>query len=479
MSLAHERLEKLRRLRALEVAKRDELIAQAKADIANSEYRRMARPNQLPPEGDWRIWLLLCGRGFGKTWTGARYLIEKAQTSPGNYAVIGPTIAATRRVCLEGDSGIIEALGPSFNRRTQYNRSTGEITLDNGSKIFAYSADAYERILGANLSGAWCDELAAWDYEEAWSRGLMPALRKGDAQVVVTTTPQSKPLVRSLVKRDDGSVVVTRGSTYDNRDNLSNAAIEELRIRYEGTRLGRQELLGELLEDVEGALWAIGDIDAHRVSDLPEMTRIVVAVDPAVTATADSDETGIIVAGKGIDGRAYVIADRSCRVSPTEWAQRVVNTYEEFHANLIVAEKNQGGDLVETILRQVNAGLPIRTVVAKKGKALRAEPVAALYEQGRVSHVGPFDKLEAQMTEWVPDSGQSSPDRVDALVYAIMELGIGNGSTADAFLQSLAPLCPTCGFPNAVGTDQCSSCNERLTEQSRSADNFLRSSYPR
>ena len=475
MSLAHERLEKLRRLRELEVAKRDELIAQAKADIANSEYRRMARPNQLPPEGEWRIWLLLCGRGFGKTWTGARYLIEKALTIPGNYAVIGPTIAATRRVCLEGDSGIIEALGPTFNRRTQYNRSTGEINLANGSKIFAYSADAYERILGANLSGAWCDELAAWDYEEAWSRGLMPALRKGDARVVVTTTPQSKPLVRSLVKRDDGSVAVTRGSTYDNKDNLSASAIEELRIRYEGTRLGRQELLGELLEDIEGALFTIDQIDNTRVQAHPELTRIVVAVDPAVTANADSDETGIIVAGKGIDGRAYVLSDRSCKVSPTEWAHRVANTYTEFGANLIVAEKNQGGDMVETIIRQVHSGLPIKTIVAKKGKALRAEPVAALYEQGRVSHVGAFDKLEAQMTEWVPDSGASSPDRLDALVYAIQELGIGNGSSADAFLQTLAPLCASCGFPNPQSADFCGGCNTRLTA---SADNFLRSIYP-
>ena len=263
--------------------------------------------------------------------------------------------------------------------------------------------------------------------------------------------------------RTDGSVVLTRGSTFDNAANLSPAALAELRTRYEGTRLGRQELYGEVLEDVEGALWKMSDIEATRVETAPEFVRVVVAVDPAVTSGDDSDETGIVVVGKGTDGRAYVLADRSCRDSVSGWAHRVVQAFDDFNADRVVAEKNQGGDFIETTLRSVRSTLPYKGVTAKQGKRLRAEPVAALYEQGRVSHVGAFAILEEQMTEWVPDSG-TSPDRLDALVHGVMELGLVTGGAADRFFADLAPLCPQCSHPNAYDAVACSHCGKVLVE---------------
>jgi len=334
------------------------------------------------------------------------------------------------------------------------------------------SADEPDRARGLNLSYAWLDEFAAWRYEETWTAGLAPALRIGHPQTIITTTPRPTKLLREFMSRTDGSVVVTRGSTFDNAANLSQAALEELKSRYEGTRLGRQELYGELLLDTPGSLWRLSDIDETRVDEAPELVRIVVAIDPAVTSGEESDETGIVVVGKGADGRGYVLADRSCRDTPSGWAHRAVQAFHDFNADRIVAEKNQGGDMVEQTIRSVLPTAPYKGITAKQGKRLRAEPIAALYEQGRISHVGAFDLLEDQMTTWLPDSGLS-PDRLDALVHGLTELGLAAGSSADRFFQEIAPPCVICGMPVAAGSSNCPSCGAHNNEYD------LRQVYPR
>lgn len=334
----------------------------------------------------------------------------------------------------------------------------GEIKLTNGSSIKLFSAQEPDRLRGPQFHGAWCDELAAWDYPDTWDQ-LQFGLRLGThPQTIVTTTPRPVPLIKNLLARTDGSVHVVRGSTFDNAKNLAPSALAQLRSRYEGTRLGRQELFAEVLEDVEGALWTH---DLILRCEVPELTRIVVAIDPAVTSGEHSDETGIIAVGKGIDGRAYVLADRSCRDTPSGWAHRAVALYNELGADRVVAEKNQGGDLIEQTIRTVAPTIPYKGITAKQGKRLRAEPIAALYEQGRVSHCGEFQKLEQQMLEWVPDSG-TSPDRLDALVHAIQELGLATGASADRYFASIAPPCTNCGMPNAENAMNCSSCGKNL-----------------
>jgi len=470
-TLLQQRLAELKRLEALELKARAVKAEAAQKELAKSRYRQNARPQQLPPEGDWRIWLILSGRGWGKTFTGAGWIIEKAMSQPGiECAVVAPTFTDVRRTCVEGPSGIIKSL-PS-GALEQYNRSNGQITLTNGSKIHMVSADEPDRARGLNLSYAWLDEFAAWRYEETWTAGLAPALRIGNPQTIITTTPRPTKLLREFMSRTDGSVVVTRGSTFDNAANLSQAALEELKSRYEGTRLGRQELYGELLLDTPGALWRLSDIDETRVDEAPELVRIVVAIDPAVTSGEESDETGIVVVGKGADGRGYVLADRSCRDTPSGWAHRAVQAFHDFNADRIVAEKNQGGDMVEATIRSVLSTAPYKGITAKQGKRLRAEPIAALYEQGRISHVGAFDILEDQMTTWLPDSGLS-PDRLDALVHGLTELGLAAGSSADRFFQEIAPPCVICGMPVAAGSSNCPSCGAHNNEYD------LRQVYPR
>jgi len=455
-TILQQRLAELKRLEALELKARAVKAEQAKAEAVHTRYRSSARPQQLPPEGNWRIWLILSGRGWGKTFTGAGWLLEKALSEPGiECAVVAPTFTDVRRTCVEGPSGLIKSL--PAGTLEQYNRSNGQITLTNGSKIHMVSADEPDRARGLNLSYAWLDEFAAWRYEETWTAGLAPALRIGNPQTIITTTPRPTKLIREFMGRTDGSVVVTRGSTFDNADNLSPAALAELRSRYDGTRLGRQELYGEVLTDTPGALWTLGMIEHHRLQVVPELVRVVVAIDPAVTSGEHSDETGILVVGKGADGRGYVLSDRSCRDTPSGWAHRAVQAFHDFNADRIVAEKNQGGDMVEMTIRSVLPTVPYRGLVARRGKFLRAEPISALYEQGRISHVGAFDELEDQMTTWLPDSGLS-PDRLDALVHGLTELGLAGGTSADRFFLELAPPCSMCGMPVARDASSCPSC---------------------
>lgn len=385
-----------------------------------------ARPQQLPPDGGWFVWLIMAGRGWGKTRTGAEWLANEARTHPGSeYAVVGRTTQECRETCLEGISGLLKALDLRLDS-PGYNRTTGQIRLDNGAVIHAYSAEKPESVRGSNLSGAWCDELATWRYPQMWTEGLMPALRIGRPQVLVTTTPRRTSLIRDLFTRDDGSVIITRGSTFDNEANLSPEALAELKRRYEGTRIGRQELMGELIEDVEGALWQRDMIDAYRAMAAPDLVRVVVAIDPAVTAGEGSDETGMVVAGLGEDGEGYVLADESCRLPPDQWARRAVQAYRDYSADRVVAEVNNGGELVGTVLKTTDEHLSFTPIHASRGKRTRAEPVAALYEQGKVHHVGGFPELEDQLCSWVPGEGDS-PDRLDALVWALTNLMLDNG----------------------------------------------------
>lgn len=392
-----------------------------------------ARPNQLAPAGMWQTWMLLAGRGFGKTRTGAEWVRGIKETCP-RIALVGPTAADVRDVIVEGESGIL-AISPPWDRPI-YEPSKRRLVWDNGAQAALYSAEEPERLRGPQHHAGWCDELAAWRYPEAWDM-LMFGMRLGDdPRVVVTTTPKPVKLVRDLLR--DPTTIVTRGSTYDNRANLAAKFFARTVAKYEGTRLGRQELNAEMLEDVPGALWKREDLDSpHRRLKVPDsMRRIVVAIDPATTSGEDSDETGIIVAGLGQDGEGYVLADLTCRETPNGWARIATDAYREFHADRIVAETNQGGDMVETTIRTVAPNVAYSRIHAKRGKVLRAEPVAALYEQHRVHHVGSLAALEDQMCGFTTDfdAGKAgySPDRVDALVYALTELMLGETPPAAA-----------------------------------------------
>lgn len=382
-------------------------------------------------------------------------------------ALVGRTNIDVRDTMVEGESGLLAVL-PHDVVKT-WNRSLAALELDlvNGCHIKGFSAQHPDRLRGPQHHRAWCDEVASWEYPETWDQ-LMLTMRLGERpQVVVTTTPRPTKLIRQLISAE--TTHLTRGSTYDNLANLAPTMRDQILARYEGTRLGRQELEAEVLEDVEGALWwySMFEAEGFRVEE-PDVgfSRVVVAVDPAVTAHEDSDETGIVVVARGRDGHGYVLADRTCKLSPDGWARRAVQAYEEFGADRVVAEVNQGFDLVESVMRSVAPGLSYKAVKAKQGKKLRAEPVAALYEQQRVHHVGPagvFAKLEEQMTTWTPED-PDSPDRVDALVHGITELGLVSPGAAAArdWLESLHPPCPQCGMPNAADAQRCSKCGRGL-----------------
>lgn len=389
-----------------------------------------ARDKQRPPGWPWFVWLILAGRGFGKTRTGAEWVRHKIETGQcRRMALVAPTAADARDVMVEGESGIL-AISPPGNRPV-YEPSKRRLTWPSGAIGTLYSADEPDRLRGPQHDGAWCDEIAAWRYPDAWDQ-LLFGLRLGDApQICATTTPRPIPLVKSLLK--DAKVATTRGSTYENSANLAKTTLEELRNKYEGTRLGRQELNAEVLEDVEGALWSLDLIDANRVPSAPDLVRVVVAVDPSGGDEEGHDEQGIVACGKGKDGLGYVLGDYSVKETPNGWARAAINAYLATQADSIVYEANYGGAMVLSTLQNAadamakeglpTAGIRFRKVTAMRGKQLRAEPVVALYEQGRVKHVGTLPGLEHQMTNWVPDIGDS-PDRVDAMVWAITALEI-------------------------------------------------------
>lgn len=408
---------------------REVLIQHLKTEpwLASSlhNWQLHGRPNQQLPPGLWQIWLILAGRGFGKTRAGAETVRQWA--NGGKHPIIhlvGPTAADVRDVMVRGESGIL-SISPKHERPT-YASSTRSLIWPNGTRGLLFSAEEPDRLRGPQCHAAWADEVAAWKYPEAWDM-LMFGLRLGsNPQCVATTTPKPTPLIRDLVSRDGQDVHVTRGSTYDNQMNLAKTFMTQILKKYEGTRLGRQEIDAELLLDMPGALWTTALLERAYSRTKPDtFDRIVVSIDPAVTSDESSDETGIIVAGKKrvLDMElGYVLDDLTMKGSPTEWCKRAVAAYHEYRADRIVAEVNNGGDLVETVLRQVDPNVPFKAVHASSGKRIRAEPVAALYEQYRVKHVGSFGKLEDQMRNFNPEECKKSPDRVDALVWALTEL---------------------------------------------------------
>lgn len=391
-------------------------------------WRLWARRDQLPPEGDWRTWVILAGRGFGKTRAGSEWVREVAATDPAaRIALVGASLGEARAVMIEGESGLLEVCPP--RSRPLFEPSLRRLTWPNGAQATLYSALDPESLRGPQHSHAWCDEVAKWDNansraERAWDN-LLFGLRLGRLpRVLATTTPRAVPLLRRLLDGED--TAVTRGRTEDNADHLPERFIRDIRRQYGRSMLGRQELDGELVADAEGALWTRALLEAQRepiASSAP--ARVVIGVDPPVSAGGDA--CGIVVCALGEDGLGRVLADASLeKPSPERWARAVARTAAAWNADRVVAEANQGGAMVESVLRAANVALPIRLVHARQGKSARAEPVAALYEAGRVRHVGAFPQLEDQLCGLIAGGAYHgpgrSPDRADAAVWALSEL---------------------------------------------------------
>ncbi|MEL6111221.1 MAG: terminase family protein [Pseudomonadota bacterium] len=388
------------------------------------------RADQTPPRHkDWTTWLLLGGRGAGKTRAGAEWVNrladESADYPPVRLALVAQSYGDAREVMIEGASGVRSIGYPSM--RPSYEVSRRRLTWPSGAVGYCFSAEDPDGLRGYQFDAAWADEVCKWRYpEETWSN-LQLALRLGARpRQMVTTTPRPMPLLRRIMEAE--TTAISRASSYDNRANLADAFFSEIASAYEGTRLGRQELLGEVIDDLEGALWTWKMIEAARISAAPELARIVVAIDPPAGAGPDADECGIIVAGKTMIAgtqTGFILADRSAAgLSPAQWGMRAATAYEDYQADAIVIETNQGGEMARHVLKSIDAALPVKSVFASRGKQARAEPVAALYEQGRVRHVGAFPTLEDQLTTYtgLATGRGSSPDRLDALVWALTEL---------------------------------------------------------
>lgn len=382
-----------------------------------------AHPAQRPPTGDWTTWLLIGGRGSGKTRAGAEWvrMLASGDSPVSPIALVGETMTEARAVMVEGVSGIL-AVHP-YDERPRFDVGRGVLTWDNGAEAMLMPANDPERFRGPQFAAAWCDELAKWPKAEAAWDMLQFGLRLGERpQQLVTTTPKATRLLKRLMA--EPGTMMTRMKSGDNRKNLAPTFLEAIVARYRETALGRQELEGEMVEEVDGALWSREEIDRHRIAERPALERVVVAVDPPVTGNAKSDACGIVVAGRSGDA-AFVLADRTVKSrTPLGWARVAIKAFHEFEADAVIAEVNQGGDLVKEVLAQVDALVPVIAVRANRGKWVRAEPVAALYAQGRVRHVGMFAELEDEMCAFGPDglAEGHSPDRVDALVWAVGEL---------------------------------------------------------
>lgn len=388
-----------------------------------------ARPKQIAPPGAWTIWLILAGRGFGKTKTGAEWVIERVEAGARRIALVAETSADARDVMVEGESGVL-ACSPPWNP-ARYEPSKRRVTWANGAIATTFSADEPDQIRGPEHDTAWADEVAKWRYEEAWDN-LQFGLRvpgKLEPRAVATTTPKPTKLIRALVK--DPDCVVTRGSTDENRANLAPAFLKAIFKKYAGTRLGRQELEAVLLEDAPGALWKRALIDEHRRKKHPELVRIVVAIDPSVSQESENAETGIVVAGLGTDEHGYLLADGSLpQPSPEQWGTQAVALYNKHEASRIIGEVNNGGDLVESNVRSIDKNVAFKQVRASKGKQTRAEPISSLAEQGRIHHVGSFGQLEDELCQWEPGAAKS-PNRLDAYVWAFTELMLGADGVVD------------------------------------------------
>ena len=387
-----------------------------------------ARPDQLAPRWDWRTWLVMAGRGFGKTRTGAEQVNAWAQAGTDPFLlIVGPTHQDVRDTMVLGESGILACAPDDF--RPDYNEGKGWLTWPNGVRAHCRSAEKPDRFRGPQYGKAWADELAAWKYpQETWDQ-IQFGLRKGRPQIAVTTTPRPIALIRALMA--DPTTAITRGSSYDNRSNLAAEWFAQIVKKYEGTRLGRQELHAEVLDDNPNALWKRAQIDKLRVRLAPALRVVAIGVDPAVTAKPTSDETGIVAAGVGMchckgtpELHGFVLDDASGIYKPHEWSAKVKALHKERKANHVVAEINKGGDLVESNIKTADPLIRVVTVRATRGKDTRAEPISGLYEQGKVHHVGSLPKLEDQLVEWNPGDSDS-PDRLDALVWVLSDLMLG------------------------------------------------------
>ena len=462
-------------LKSIPLAQRAGVMKTVQRGLREHEAARLtynwslhARDSQLPPKGDWDTWMILAGRGFGKTRTGAEWVRDQVENKQAHrIALVARTLDEAQSVMIravqakahlaqrcartrilqprarpaqrptvrrrmvrrarlmgvpEGESGIVN-ISPPWDKPI-YEPSKRKLTWPNGAHALAFSSHEPDQLRGPQFDAAWCDELASWEYPSQTWDNLTFALRLGRRpRSVVTTTPKSIELVRSLPNRP--GVQVTRGSTYENQDNLPPAYFNQLIEQYDGTRIGQQEIYAELIDEDEDAIWKREWIEKARLSSHPPVARIVVAIDPAMSTKPNSSETGIVVVGADMRRKhAYVLADESGKLTPNSWARRAAHLFDKFNATRIVAEDNVGGDMVKSTLKNaVDRTLPYKGIKARRGKYIRAEPVAALYEQGRVHHVGRFPQLEDQMCTWTPDLGPSnSPDRVDALVHAITEL---------------------------------------------------------
>ncbi|WP_185985632.1 terminase large subunit domain-containing protein [Aureimonas mangrovi] len=388
----------------------------------------MARAEQLPPPGGWRQWLMIGGRGSGKTRAGAEWVRAMALGEApfaarphGRIALVAETLGDAREVMIEGESGL---RGLDFARRPVFEATRRRLVFSNGAVAQIFSSEDPEALRGYQFDCAWGDELAKWKHPEPCFDNLQLALRLGERpRALFTTTPRAVPLLKRLMAEE--GTAVTRMTTRENAANLADGFLDAMQARYGGTRLGRQELDGEMLEAREDALFDRAAIDRLRVRAAPALRRIVVAVDPPASSGERSDACGIVAAGIAADGTVYVLEDASVRgARPPEWAARAVAAFERLEADRIVAEVNQGGDMVEAVIRAVRPDVPVRAVRASRGKWVRAEPVAALYEQGRVRHAGAFAALEDEMADFGPDglSAGRSPDRLDALVWAVTAL---------------------------------------------------------
>ena len=401
-----------------------------------------ARPDQILPGANhkpWINWLILAGRGYGKTRTGAETVRKWVKTNP-YVNLIGATADDARDIMIEGESGIL-AVCPK-HERPKYIANKSRLEWPNGARSLIFTADAPDRLRGKQHHKLWMDEMAAWRYSDAYDQASLGLRLGNNPQSIITTTPKPTTQLRLLIK--DPTTYLTTGSTYDNRHNLAEAFTKLIVARYEGTRLGRQELYAEMLDDTPGALWLRSNIDAGRVKALPNgvtLIRIVVAIDPAVSTNEGSDNTGIVVAGKGSNGHWYVLADSSGRYSPDEWAREAVALYKRFDADRIIGEVNNGGDMIEAVLRNVDKNCSYKAVHASRGKVTRAEPIAALYEQHRVHHIGSFPYLEDEMCIFTTDYDRVkmkySPDRMDALVWALTELAV-ESSPGENILEYMA-----------------------------------------
>ena len=400
-----------------------------------------ARPEQLEPEGKhWNTWFFLAGRGAGKTYAGSQWIRHRVKCGDKRLAAITSTNGDIEKVVIKGESGLLNICWKED--RTYRGAKMGApvwsptkrtLSWENGAELTCFSAEEPERLRGPQFQAIWADELAAWNKDmETWDMAQFGLRLGSHPRAFVTTTPKPTKLVRKLLA--DPTTHITRGTTFDNSANLAGTFLKKIKEDYEGTRLGKQELYAEVLEEAEGALWTTDMLDNCQVSreDVPDLQRIVVAIDPAITSNAESDMTGIVVAGVDINGIVYVLGDYTEKLSPQGWASKAISLYHKWEADRIVAEKNQGGDMVRRTLEVEDETVPIKLVHASRGKMARAEPVSALYERGLVKHVrNPVDganleELETQMRTWEPLGSIGSPDRLDALVWACTELALGS-----------------------------------------------------